>query len=262
MVVVTYHGHACLELAGQAGKVVVDPFLAGNPLADCKADDIEVDAILVSHAHADHMGDAVSIAKRLEIPIIGTAEVANYFQSLGLRSHAMHIGGQHRFEFGRVRLTVAHHGNTTPDGRSLGLACGFVVDFEPTTVYFAGDTGLTLDMKLLDGVLETIDLACLPIGGNFTMDIPDAVRAVEFINPRTVMPMHYGTWPVIEADPYDFAKRVACKTLVLKPGQSAQVGWRNPSGIVRRPARAGSTTEVGRHSSRQDGRSAPGATRP
>jgi L-ascorbate metabolism protein UlaG (beta-lactamase superfamily) len=135
----------------------------------------------------------------------------------------MHIGGQHRFDFGRVRLVVAHHGNTAPDGMALGPACGVVIDFEPTTVYHAGDTGLTLDMKLLDGVIETIDLACLPIGGNFTMDIADAARAVEFIKPRIVMPTHYNTWPLIEADPYDFAKRVDCDALVLKPGESAHV---------------------------------------
>jgi len=223
MVVVTYHGHNCIEFAGEAGKVVVDPFFTDNPLADCGADGIEVDAVLLSHAHGDHLGDAIAIAKRLDIPVISTFEVVNYCKEQGVDGHPMHIGGQHRFDFGRVRLTVAHHGNTTPDGRSLGPPCGFVIDFEPTTVYYAGDTGLTLDMKLLDGVIETIDLACLPIGGNFTMDIPDAVRAVEFINPRIVMPIHYNTWPLIQADPYEFAKRVECDVLVLKPGESADV---------------------------------------
>lgn len=223
MVVVTYHGHNCLEFQGDAGKVVVDPFFTGNPRADCAADDITVDAVLISHAHGDHIGDAISICKRLEIPVIGTFEVVNYCKEQGVDGHPMHIGGQHRFDFGRVRLTVAHHGNTTADGRSLGPACGFVIDFEPTTVYYAGDTGLTLDMKLLDGVIETIDLACLPIGGNFTMDIADAVRAVEFVNPRTAMPIHYNTWPLIEADPYEFAKRVTCDALILKPGESSEV---------------------------------------
>jgi len=223
MVVVTYHGHNCVEFQGDAGKVIVDPFLTGNPLADCTPEDVNADAVLLTHAHGDHLGDAIAIAKRLEVPIISTFEVVNYCTAQGVDGHPMHIGGQHRFDFGRVRLTVAHHGNTAPDGQSLGPACGFVIDFEPTTVYFAGDTGLTLDMKLLDGVIETIDLACLPIGGNFTMDIADAVRATEFIHPRMVMPIHYNTWPLIEADPYEFAKRVHCDALILKPGESAEV---------------------------------------
>ena len=164
------------------------------------------------------------IAKRLDVPIISTHEIVMYCQNVhGVGGHAMHIGGQHRFDFGRVRLTVAHHGSSTPDGVNLGPPCGVVIDFDPTTVYHAGDTGLTLDMKLLDGVIETIDLACLPIGGNFTMDIADAVLATEFIKPRIAMPMHYNTWPLIQADPKDFAKRIVCDALILAPGKSAEV---------------------------------------
>ena len=224
MVQVTYHGHNCIEFEGEAGKVIVDPFLTGNPLADIGPDDVDVDAILLTHAHGDHLGDAVSIAQRLDIPVISTFEVVSWLEKKhGLHGHKMHIGGTHRFDFGRVRLTVAHHGNTTPDGTSLGPPCGIVIDFEPTVVYHAGDTGLTLDMKLLDGIIETIDLACLPIGGNFTMDIADAVHATDFIQPRMVMPMHYDTFELIQADPKEFAKRVDCDCLILKPGETAEV---------------------------------------
>ena len=223
MVKVTYHGHACVEFEGDAGRVIVDPFLTDNPLADCGPDDIDVDAVLLTHCHGDHLGDAIPIAKRLDVPIIGTFDVVSYCQEQGVEGHGMHIGGTHRFDFGRVRLTVAHHGNTAPDGRSLGPACGIVIDFEPTVVYHAGDTGLTLDMKLLDGIVETIDLACLPIGDNFTMGIADACRAAEFINPRFALPIHYNTWPIIEADPQVFAKRVHCDAVVLKPGEAEEI---------------------------------------
>jgi L-ascorbate metabolism protein UlaG (beta-lactamase superfamily) len=224
MVKVTYHGHSCVEFAGEAGCVIVDPFLSDNPLATSKPEDIDVDAVLLTHVHSDHLGDAIDIAKRLDVPIVGTHEVVTYCKDKhGVDGHPMHIGGQHRFDFARVRLTVAQHGSYAPEGYGLGPACGIVIDFDPTTVYHAGDTGLTLDMKLLNEVIENIDLACLPIGGNYTMDVADAVLAAEFINPRIAMPIHYNTWPVIEADPKDFAKRVECDALVLEPGESADV---------------------------------------
>jgi len=223
MVTVTFHGHMCVELEGDAGKVIIDPFLSGNPLADCGPEDIDADAILLSHCHADHLGDTIAIAKRLEIPVIGTLETTNYVKDQGVDVHAMHIGGTHRFDFGRLRLTPATHGNSTPEGVSLGMACGFVLDFDSEVVYFSSDTGLTLDMKLLDGITETVDLAILPIGGNFTMDVADAVLAVEFINPRYAIPVHYDTWPVIEADPMEFAKRAQCDVIVLKPGESTEI---------------------------------------
>jgi L-ascorbate metabolism protein UlaG (beta-lactamase superfamily) len=222
MVTVTFHGHSCFEFEGDAGKVIVDPFLTGNPQADCGPDDIEVDAVLLTHFHNDHGTDAIDIAKRLDVPIIGTFETVEYCKSKGADGHAMHIGGTYRFDFGTVRLTTATHSNASPDGIALGLACGFVIDFEPTVVYYAGDTGVTLDMKLLDGIIETVDVACLPIGGNFTMNIGDAVIATEFVNPRFVIPFHYNTWPVIEADPNTFAKMVACDCTVMDPGESEE----------------------------------------
>ncbi len=214
----------CVELGSEAGKIIIDPLLSENPQADCGPDDIDVDAILLTHCHADHLGDTVEIAKRLDIPVIGTLETTNYVASQGVADvHAMHIGGTHRFDFGRVRLTTATHSNSTPEGVSLGMACGFVIDFDSVVVYYAGDTGLTLDMKLLDGITETVDVALLPIGGNFTMDVADAVLAAEFINPRYAIPMHYDTWPVIEADPQEFAKRVQCEAIVLEPGEFTEI---------------------------------------
>jgi L-ascorbate metabolism protein UlaG (beta-lactamase superfamily) len=224
MVTVTYHGHNCVELESEAGKVIVDPFMSGNPLTEVSPDDIDVDAILLTHVHGDHLGDTISIAKRLEVPVISTFDVVSWLdRTHGISGHAMNIGGTHRFDFGRVRLVTALHGNSTPDGLALGPACGVVIDFEPTVVYHAGDTGLTLEMKLLDGILETIDLACLPIGGNFSMDVADAVHATDFIKPRIVMPIHYNTSELIEADPKDFAKRVDCDCLILNSGETADI---------------------------------------
>ncbi len=224
MVKVTYHGHACVQFEGEAGAVIVDPFITDNPVATTSPDDVDVDAVILTHVHPDHLGDAVAIAKRLEVPIIGTYETVTYCtEKHGVEGHAMHVGGQHRFDFGRVRLVAAQHGSYAPEGYGLGPACGVVMDFDPTTVYHAGDTGLTLDMKLLGGVIENIDLACLPIGGNYTMDVADAVLATEFISPRIAMPIHFNTWPLIEADPRDFAKRVECDALVLDPGEDVEV---------------------------------------
>ncbi len=217
---ITFLGHACFLLQGEDQPALLfDPFLTGNSLAAASPDKIAADYILVSHAHADHLGDAYSIAKRNKATVISSAEIAGEAESKGILSQAMHIGGKHAFPFGYVKLTPAFHGS----GIAGGHACGFVVNYYGQLIYFSGDTGLFGDMKLI-GELTPLDLALLPIGDNFTMGIDDAVQAVSFLKAPLVIPCHYNTWPVIKADPEEFKRKVEAQTgsrcLVLAPGES------------------------------------------
>ncbi len=221
MVKLTFFGHACFQVEKDNKKFLFDPFLSGNPLASVSADEVEADYIFVSHAHADHLGDTYEIAARTDAIIISTAEIGNECQNRGLNAHSMHVGGKFKFDFGYVRITPAFHGAGIPGGH----ACGFIINFDGFTVYFAGDTGLFGDMKLF-GEIENINLFLVPIGGNFTMDLDDAVYAVKLTGTDTVVPCHYNTWPVVAADPQEFCEKVQKNTtsrcLVLAPGESAE----------------------------------------
>ncbi|HOB86703.1 MAG TPA: metal-dependent hydrolase [Bacillota bacterium] len=216
----TFLGHACflLEEEGES-TLIFDPFLSANPQAALKAEQVKADYILVSHAHHDHLGDAYTVAKNNGATIISTAEIAGAAQGEGCQAHALHIGGKYSFPFGWVKLTPAFHGSGIPGGH----ACGFVVHYAGKNLYFAGDTGLFGDMKLI-GELTPLDLALLPIGDNFTMGIDDAVMAASFLKAPRVVPYHYNTWPVIKANPEEFKKKVEEKTgaqcTILAPGES------------------------------------------
>lgn len=220
----TFLGHSCVTLTDGKYNLIVDPFLTGNPQATVSADEIDVNYILATHGHGDHIGEAVEIAKRTKATIIANFELANLCAKQGAEIHPMHIGGSHPFDFGRVKLTIAHHGGGYGEDASVytGPPVGFLINIGGKTVYHPGDTGLFYDMKLI-GEMNSIDLAFLPIGDNFTMGIDDAVKAVEFLQPKKVVPFHYGAWPVIEADPADFAAKVkGIEVVILKPGESVE----------------------------------------
>jgi len=207
MLTVTYFGHSCFQLDDGEYKLIIDPFITGNPQAPVTADEIDVDYIVLTHGHGDHLGDALNISKRCDATIITTNELANYVASQGAPAHNMHIGGGYNFPFGRVKFTIAHHGSSGPNNEYLGEPAGVVITMGGKKVYHAGDTGIFLDMKLI-GEMDKIDVYMAPIGDNFTMGIDDAVKSVEFVNPGLVIPMHYNTFPVIPADPEEFKKKV------------------------------------------------------
>lgn len=225
-------GHACVLVSTETHSVVIDPFLTGNPKAAAKPEDLKVDAVIVTHGHGDHLGDAIDIANRNNCPIIGVFELVTYCQNKGAKQgHPMHIGGSYSFNFGKVKFVPAWHGSgfVEQDGNIVytGNPAGVLLFMDGKTVYHAGDTGLFGDMKLI-GELHPIDLAFLPIGGNFTMDIDDAVEAVKLLKPKVVVPIHYGTFPVIEADPNEFAQKVQkdcpeTEVKILQPGESVTI---------------------------------------
>ena len=222
---ITYHGHDCFTIRTDTANLLIDPFLTGNELADVSADQVGADYILVSHAHGDHLGDAVPIAKRTGATVISNFEIANYMTARGVNAHAMHIGGARQFPFGKVKLTIAHHGSSFPDGSYGGNPCGFLLWLEGKVIYFAGDTALTYDMTLYGA--EGIDVAMLPIGDNFTMGPEDAVKAVVFLQPKKVILMHYNTFGVITQDAQAVADEIRAATVaqpvIMRPGETVVV---------------------------------------
>ncbi|MBI3189364.1 MAG: metal-dependent hydrolase, partial [Ignavibacteriales bacterium] len=173
----------------------------------------------------DHLGDAIPIAKRCGATIIAINELADYVASKGAKAHNMAIGGSYEFPFGRIKFTIAHHGSCAPDGTYTGNPAGVLITINGKTIYHTGDTGLFYDMKLI-GEMNPVDVMLLPIGDNFTMGIDDAVKAVELTNPKFVVPMHYNTFPLIQADPNLFLKKIQAKGFrgtILQPGDSIDV---------------------------------------
>ncbi|MBN2424316.1 MAG: metal-dependent hydrolase [Calditrichaceae bacterium] len=207
MVSITYLSHSAWLIKNGEHTILIDPFLSGNPLATVKKDDVKADYIIVTHAHGDHLGDAIPIARANKSLIITNFEIANYCSANGVSAHSMHIGGGHNFPFGRVKLTPAWHGSSFPDGSYGGTPAGVLITIDGKTIYHSGDTGLFLDMQLI-GQMNSIDVFLVCIGDNFTMDINDAVKAVEFVKPKLTIPMHYNTFDVIRSDPEEFARKV------------------------------------------------------
>jgi L-ascorbate metabolism protein UlaG (beta-lactamase superfamily) len=202
-----YFSHSAFQITTDDGlKILIDPFLDDNPTSPVKSRDVTADYIILSHAHGDHLGDTFKIAKKNTL-IICVNELANYCISKGFQAHNMHIGGSFKFPFGSVKFTIAHHGSKTPDGDYAGEPAGIILNIKDKIIYHTGDTGLFGDMKLI-GEMNKIDYMLLPIGDNFTMGINDAVKAVELVNPKVAIPMHYNTFPIINADPYEFKMKV------------------------------------------------------
>ena len=220
MLTYTYYGHSCFLLDDGKYKVLTDPFLTENPLATAKPEDIQCDFILVSHGHFDHLGQAEVIAKRTGAQVLAIPEILGTMD--GINGHGMNVGGTVKLPFGSVKMVPAIHSCMVAGG----VAAGFVIEIGGQVGYFAGDTGLFSDMKLI-GEICGVTVAVLPIGDNFTMGIKEAVVAAEFVGAKKVIPIHYNTWPLIAADAAEFKKQVEAKgkatVEVVKPGESVEL---------------------------------------
>jgi L-ascorbate metabolism protein UlaG (beta-lactamase superfamily) len=235
---IRFHGHSCFELSDGGATLLIDPFLKpNNPAATASAEEVEPTHIAISHGHADHLADAVAVAKRTGAHCIAIVELANWLEAHGAPTVSdPNLGGTIEFDWGWIKLVPAWHTSTAPGseeapysaehGVSLGTAAGLVVNLGGKTVYHSGDTCLFGDMKLI-AARNPIDVALLPIGGHYTMDRHDAAVAAELIGAATVIPMHYDTFPPIAADVGAFKAEVEAKTsslvVVLEPGQAHSV---------------------------------------
>ncbi len=223
---ITFYGHACFGVKSRGKHLIFDPFITPNALAkNIDLKEIPADYILISHGHEDHIADVEQIALRTQATLISNFEIINWFAAKGIDGgHPMNIGGNKTFDFGRVKSVVALHSSVMPDGASGGNPGGFVVEGEKT-FYYAGDTALTYDMKLIDEEFN-LDFAMLPLGDNFTMGVNDALKCSDFIGCNNIVAMHYNTFPYIEIDiekaKETFAK--AGKTLhVIEIGQTIDI---------------------------------------
>jgi L-ascorbate metabolism protein UlaG (beta-lactamase superfamily) len=216
---ITFLGHSGFLLKGSK-KVYIDPFLTGNPKAAISANDVkEADYIIVTHGHGDHLGDAYQICKNTGATLVAIHEIAVDANSHGVKkAEGMNRGGSLKFEGITIHMTDANHSS------EIGHECGVVVEMDGKRVYHSGDTGLFSDMKLIGEFLKP-DIALLPIGDRYTMGIDSACRAVEYIGAPKVIPMHYNTFPIIEADPEVFKKKVGNKAevIILKAGESTKI---------------------------------------
>lgn len=225
---ITWLGHSAFLLEAEK-KVLIDPFISGNPIAPCSPEELDPDIIAVTHGHRDHLGDTVEIGKRAECRIFSIHEVANYIKSKGVFAEGMNKGGTVNVEGISLTMTEALHSSSIDaSGFSFdgGSPAGYVIQIGGHTIYHAGDTTIFGDMKLISELYEP-EVALLPIGDRFTMGIKEATKAVEFIRPKIVIPMHYNTFDIISQDPLEFKQAVESKTdtkvIIKKPGESIEL---------------------------------------
>lgn len=204
---ITFYGQSSLGIEVAGKNIIVDPFISANEMAShINIDELKADYILVTHAHQDHVLDVEAIAKRTGATIVSNAEIATYYEKKGFKSHPMNHGGSWKFDFGSVKYVSAIHSSAFPDGTYGGNPGGFVIESEHKNIYIAGDTALTFDMKLIP-LRTKLDLAILPIGNNFTMDIDDAIIASDFVECDKVLGCHYDTFGYIKIDHEEAKKK-------------------------------------------------------
>lgn len=221
---ITWHGHACFELVGSK-RVLIDPFITGNPLAKVKPEELSPEVLLITHGHEDHLGDAVAIAKRAKPKIAVIHEIAVFLQEHGIEAEGMNFYGSVDLDVVKVTMVPALHSSSYA-GRYMGDACGYVVEMDGVKVYHAGDTGIFGDMKLIGEVFSP-DIMLVPVGDRYTMSPQIAAKAVELVSPRIAIPMHFATFPVLVSSAADFKRLVEergkTEVVVLEPGESYEL---------------------------------------
>ncbi len=227
MAKVTYLGHSCFTIETNGKTILTDPFISGNVLAkEIDKSKIKADYILVSHGHSDHIGDLVELAHQTNAKILCNWEIHSWLNNQGVdNTHPMNIGGKWPYDVGFIKMVNAVHSSSLPDGTYGGEPAGFIVNNEQETFYFAGDTALTYDMRLI-AEEHFLDFAFLPIGDNFTMDIDDAVKAAKFIKCKQIIGMHFDTFAFIKIDHNYAIEKFAAQGIelfLLKIGQTLEI---------------------------------------
>jgi len=222
---ITYHGQSTIEIQTNGKSLIIDPFISGNPSATTKVENIQSNAVLLTHAHMDHILDAVPIAKANNAPIVANPELAAYMSWKGAETIGMNIGGTLDLGFAKAKMTHAFHSSGIIDEENKnilygGMPAGFIIEAEGKTIHHAGDTGIFSDMKLI-GDRYNLDVAFVPIGDHFTMGPEDALQAAEWYQAKLVIPIHYNTFPVIKQDANEFINKL--EQLGLK-GKALQIG--------------------------------------
>lgn len=223
---ITFYGHASLGIEVGGKHIIVDPFITGNPQASAiDINTLKADYILLTHAHSDHVLDVETIANRTQATIISNAEIAGYYAKSGFHTHPMNHGGSWNFDFGKVKYVNAVHSSSFPDGSYAGNPGGFVIECEHKNIYIAGDTALTMDMKLIP-MRTKLDLAILPIGNNFTMDVEDAIIASDFLGCDKILGYHFDTFGYIKINHEEAIKKFFDKgkdLMLLEIGASIEL---------------------------------------
>jgi L-ascorbate metabolism protein UlaG (beta-lactamase superfamily) len=220
--IITFYGHATIGIETGKFHLIVDPYFKGNDVVTIKLGDVKADYLLVTHGHGDHLGDAIEISGQTGANVICNTEIGGWLDKQGVKTRKLQVGGSWQFPFGHLRMTFALHGSSLPDGSYGGLAAGFLLTtLQNEKIYLAGDTGLFGDMALIGD--EGIDLALLPIGGLYTMDPPDALRALKLIKPKIIIPIHYNTFKSLGQDAEKWKEKVDAETktrvVILEPGE-------------------------------------------
>lgn len=230
-ITLTWTGHATWLVTSPAGTLLIDPFLDACPTAALAADDVDCDAILVTHGHFDHVADVAAIARRTGVPVFANFEIATWLAGQGVeQTRPLNLGGRAVVPGGTARMEIAHHSSSLPDGTYGGNPCGWLLELSGVRAYIAGDTALFSDMERIGRPRggRGLDVAILPIGDTFTMGPEDSLEAIGMLGPRVVLPSHYGTWPPIAQDPQAWAARVReqgrAEPRVLAPGGSTVIG--------------------------------------
>lgn len=220
-----YIGHSAFFIKTQDAGILIDPFISGNPKAKFDIQNEKISDIFLTHGHADHLGDAIPISRETKAQITATFELANYCSEKGAFAKSINLGGKISYPWGSARFLPAFHSSSTPDGQYAGMPASVLLEINGLKIYHAGDTCLNSEMKVTGDIYKP-DIALLPIGSNFTMDVNEAVIAAEWLKAECIIPIHYNTFDLINADPENFKKQIELqgqKCIILKPGEGIEL---------------------------------------